>query len=95
MEWGKLIYNLSTQGVLGINVYDGISVKHAYAQLNDKVLPSVFMPPLYAYFIYVIKIISQNFLELVKAVIAIQIIVSLLSTYIFFKISTMFVEKKY
>ena len=95
MEWGKLIYNLSTQGILGINVYDGISVKHAYAQLNDQVLPSVFMPPLYAYFIYVIKIISQNFLELVKAVIAIQIIVSLLSTYIFFKISTMFVEKKY
>ena len=95
MEWGKLIHNLSNHGVLGINVYDGISVKHAYAQLNEKVLPSVFMPPLYAYFIYFIKIISQSFLELVKIVIAIQIIISLLSAYIFFKISTKFIEKKY
>ncbi len=94
MEWGKLIHNLSNHGVLGINVYDGISVKHAYAQLNEKVLPSVFMPPLYAYFIYFIKIISQSFLELVKIVIAIQIIISLLSAYIFFKISTKFIEKK-
>ena len=94
-EWGKLVHNLSITGILGINVYDGVSISHAYAQLNDKVMPSVFMPPLYAYFIYIIKLFTQNTFELVKAVIIVQIIISLLSTYIFFKILINFTNHKF
>ena len=94
-EWGKLVHNLSTVGILGINVFDGFSVSHAFAQVNERVLPSIFMPPLYAYFVYVIKLFSQNALELVKIIIAIQIIISLLSTYIFFKIAKNFTNYKF
>jgi len=86
-EWGKLIHNLEFSGILGINVViDGFTAIHKFADSNDTVLPSVFMPPLYAYFIYYIKILSTHFFDLIKTIIFIQIILSLVSIYIFFKI---------
>ena len=52
-EWGVLVHNLSVSGVLGINVALGdFTAIHRFAEIGEAVLPSVFMPPLYAYFIY-------------------------------------------
>ena len=42
------------------------------------------MPPLYAYFIYIIKILFNNSFDTVKLVIFCQIFLSLISTYLFF-----------
>jgi len=52
-EWGKLVHNLELSGIFGINVviYD-FHATHKFANPGDIVLPSIFMPPLYAYFIY-------------------------------------------
>ena len=86
-EWGKLIHNLEFSGILGINVViDDFTALHKFANPGDTVLPSVFMPPLYAYFIYCIKILSIHWFDLIKTIIFIQIILSLVSIYIFFKI---------
>ena len=86
-EWGKLVHNLDLSGVLGINIaIDEHLALHKFAQTGEKVLPSVFMPPLYAYFIYSLKIISNEIFNLVNLIILVQIILSFISIYIFFKI---------
>lgn len=93
-EWGKLFHNLLASGVLGINVDDGNIVKHAYVELNQRVLPSVFMPPLYIYFIYGIKILIGDLFNIVNTVIIIQIFISLFSILLFFKILNYFFSSK-
>ena len=86
-EWGKLVHNFSLTGILGINVIvNEVTASHEFAGPGDVVLPSVFMPPLYAYFIYFLKIISNNFFDLVKIVIFTQFALSLISILIFFRI---------
>ena len=85
-EWGKLVHNLEISGILGINVVvNEFLAIHKFADANDKVLPSVFMPPLYSYFIFLIKFLLPNSFDLVKSVIFTQLILSLISIYIFFK----------
>ena len=44
------------------------------------------MPPLYAFFIFVIKYIFSSFVNFVNVVIIIQILISSIATYIFFRI---------
>ena len=86
-EWGVLVHNLSVSGVLGINVALGdFTAIHRFAEIGEVVLPSVFMPPLYAYFIYLLKIISQDLVNLVYLVIFVQIILSTVTIYFFYKI---------
>ena len=86
-EWGVLVHNLSVSGVLGINVALGdCTAIHRFAEIGEVVLPSVFMPPLYAYFIYLLKIISQDLVNLVYLVIFVQIILSTVTIYFFYKI---------
>ena len=57
-----------------------------YAEVGDIVLPTVFMPPLYIYFILFLKTVSFGFLELSFLVIIFQILISLLTIYIFYKL---------
>jgi len=86
-EWIILIHNLSTSGILGFNVVvDNYLAIPKLADPKDIVLPSVFMPPLYAYFIYFVKILSLDLFDFVKIVIFLQIIFSLVAIYLFFKI---------
>ena len=85
-EWGILLHNLKVSGVLGIHIVDGDVVRLAYAGINQRVLPSVFMPPLYAYFLYIIKILIGDLYNFVNTVILIQIAFSLFSVLLFFKI---------
>ena len=95
MEWGRLVHNLNLTGVLGINVViDEFTAEANYAEPGSVVLPSVFMPPLYAFYIYFLKILSFNFFNLVHVVIASQIILSIFSIYLFLKILMNFFKKE-
>ena len=86
-EWGKLVNNLNVSGTFGINVaINEFTAIHKFATETDKVLPTVYMPPLYAYFIFLIKILNNNIFDLVKVIIFTQILISLISVFIFYKI---------
>ena len=50
-EWLILFRNLYNHGVLSLRSFDG------------NFIPSVFMPPLYVFFIYFLKIISPESIE--------------------------------
>ena len=89
------MHNLSVSGVLGINFVDGDVVKLGYAEENQRVLPSVFMPPLYIYFIYLIKILFSNLFNIGNVIIIFQIIISLFSILVFFKILKNFYSLKF
>jgi hypothetical protein len=94
-EWGLIIHNFKTSGVFGVNV--ALSEYHAipkFAEIGEKVLPTIFMPPLYFYFIYFIDFLSLNFLNTVNLLIFFQIALSLISILIFHKIIIQY-EKKY
>ena len=91
---GILLHNLKVSGVLGIHIVDGDVVRLAYAGINQRVLQSVFMPPLYAYFLYIIKILIGDLYNFVNTVIFIQITLSLFSILLFFKILKSFFSLK-
>ncbi len=86
-EWRILVNNLSEKGVLGLYVLDDqfeIILKSATA--NETVLPSAFMPPLYAYFIFIIKSVFENFINYINVIIFFQIFLSTVAVYFFYKI---------
>ena len=86
-EWKILVHNLTEKGTLGYFILDKeLNVSPNLAGDNDTVLPSAFMPPLYAYFIFVIKYLFSNFVNFVSLVIFFQIILSTYSSYLFYKI---------
>ncbi|MAH74338.1 MAG: hypothetical protein CBD57_01465 [Candidatus Pelagibacter sp. TMED197] len=74
MEWGILLNNLDNNGILSVRNVDGVPV------------PNIFMPPLYPIFLYVVKYFFSDpdiFLLIIKTL---QIIFSLISIYLFYKI---------
>ena len=52
-EWGIILHNFEVSGIFGLNVVvnEFIAIPNL-AKAEDVVLPTVFMPPLYFYFIY-------------------------------------------
>ena len=86
-EWLILVHHLSEKGILGYNVViNNYLAVPKLALPNETVLPSVFMPPLYAYYIHLIKIIFSNYINLVNVVLISQIILSSISVVLFYKI---------
>ena len=86
-EWLLIINNLSKTGVLGINVaIDEFSAIPKLAGPEDLVLPTVFMPPLYSYYIFSFKYLFSNIFNYLHFIIFSQILLSTISVYIFFKI---------
>ena len=86
-EWKILVHNLSERGILGYYIVnEEFGALPGLANANDEVLPSAFMPPLYAYFIYIIKLIFSNFVDYVSIIIIIQILLSVVAVFLFFKI---------
>ena len=55
-EWRILFYNLKNYGILSY-----------YNSSGGQLIPTVFMPPLYAYLIYVLDIVTPNVINLVKS----------------------------
>ena len=81
-EWSTLLDNLYNHGTLAFRSFDG------------NLIPSVYMPPLYVYFLYLIKILNPNFFLYIHSVLFIQVILSTLSIYFFFKLINFFFFEK-
>ena len=77
-EWATLYYNLTTHGTLALKNFDGY------------LLPNLWMPPLYAYYIYFFsffKLEQQNFILLILFS---QVMLASISIVIFYKINKIF-----
>tara|TARA_Y200000002_G_scaffold372154_1_gene369626 strand:+ start:527 stop:1762 length:1236 start_codon:yes stop_codon:yes gene_type:complete len=86
-EWRILAHNLSEKGILGyFIVNDTFKATPGLAKLNDIVLPSAFMPPLYAYIIFIVKYIFSSFINFVNIILIFQILFSLIGIYLFLRI---------
>ena len=86
-EWEILVNNLSERGTLGFYVVDDeLGTLPKVADENEIILPSVFMPPLYTYFLFIIKFEFSNFVNFIDIILFIQIFISTISCYLFFKI---------
>ena len=87
-EWARIIHNKDISGVFALNiVLSEFVADPKFAEIGEKVLPTIFMPPLYIYFIYTIKFITGNFFNYVNVIILIQIILSLISIIILYLIT--------
>lgn len=82
-EWLILFRNLYNHGVLSLRSFDG------------NFIPSVFMPPLYVFFIYFLKIISPESIELAKIILTSQIILSTAAIFLFYKLNNFFFSKNW
>ena len=86
-EWSYIIHNYNFSGTLGYNVviseFDALPM---YAQENDTVLPTAFMPPLYFFYIYILQSLSFEIFDLSKLLIFSQIILSSISIFYLHKI---------
>ena len=82
-EWLILFRNLYNHGVLSLQSFDG------------NFIPSVFMPPLYVFFIYFLKIISPESIELAKIILTAQIILSTAAIFLFYKFNNFFFSKNW
>ena len=81
-EWGILVNNL-------IN-YKSFS----FYKIDDQIIPSVYMPPMYPFFLYFIKIITFEKVNFVNLIIFAQIILSTYSVYIFYQLNQKIFSEK-
>ena len=86
-EWGVIFHNYQISCVFGYNVVvNEFLALPNFAKSGDVVLPSVFMPPLYFYYINFLKFLFKDFFFIVNVVIFSQIILNTVSVYFFHKI---------
>ena len=86
-EWGIIFHNYQASGIFGYNVVvNEFLALPNLAKSGDVVLPTVFMPPLYFYYIYLLKFLFNDFFYIVNLVIFSQIILNTASIYFFHKI---------
>ena len=81
-EWGVLLNNLIKFKTYSFFTHENI------------LIPSVMVPPLYVYFLYCIKILTFEKINFIHTLIFIQIILSTLSVYVFYKINQKFFSDK-
>ena len=82
-EWKELLNNLYNSGVLSLYQFDG------------KFIPSVFMPPLYVYFLYALKLFTPENVDLIKVILFSQAILSTVSIFIFYKLNNLLFSKNW
>ncbi len=86
-EWGIIFHNYQASGVFGYNVVvNKFLALPNLAKTGDVVLPTVFMPPLYFFYINLLKFLINDFFSIVNLVIYSQVILSTASVYFFHKI---------
>ena len=86
-EWGIIFHNYQASGVFGYNVIvNEFLALPNLAKTGDVVLPTVFMPPLYFFYINSLKFLTNDFFNIVNLVIFSQVILSTASIYFFHKI---------
>ena len=81
-EWGILLNNLYNYKT------------YAFYEFENKLIPSSYMPPLYPFILLFLKIISFNKINILNLIITFQILLSLISIYIFYKINEQFFSIK-
>ena len=77
-EWSILLNNLYNHGILALNSFEG------------KLIPSVYMPPLYVFFLFLLKLITPESFEFAQVVLATQIILSTFAIFLFYKLNNFF-----
>ena len=86
-ERAVIYHNYKVSGVFGYNVVIGdFFAVPKFAEVGEKVLPTVFMPPLYYQFIFLIDKINNEFIKITNLIIYIQLILSIISIPIFYKL---------
>lgn len=81
-EWETLVTNLYNNGALYMLEFDGV------------IVPNLWMPPIYAYFVYLHALVFGLEENLANYVVASQILISSLSTIIFYKIIKKFFSSR-
>jgi len=81
-EWGIIVNNLTNYG------------KFSLVNFGDFFVPSLFMPPLYAFYLYFFKIFHFNNEIYIQVVLFSQIILSSFSVVIFYNINKLFFSNK-
>lgn len=81
-EWGAMLYNLEHNQILSSRSVDGVPV------------PNLFMPPLYAWFLFIIKLLVSDSNLFLTATFAIQLLLSVGSIFLMFLILLSLFDKK-
>jgi len=82
-EWQILVNNLANYK------------SYSFYTFGNQLIPSVYMPPMYAFFIYFIRVVTSfDGTNLVYSVIFIQIVLSIYSIYLFYQINQNFFSDK-
>ena len=81
-EWNILVKNLINHGTLALKNFDGF------------LLPNLWMPPLYAYYIYFFSFFNLENQDLIKLILLSQVLLASISVVIFYKINKIFYSEK-
>jgi 4-amino-4-deoxy-L-arabinose transferase-like glycosyltransferase len=85
-EWGDIVNNLIINKTLSFNYND--------PDLNKFLLPNVWMPPLYAYYLYFFSFLNLDEHNYVQVILLSQIFLSSIAIVIFYKINKIFFSEK-
>ena len=80
-EWGTLLYNLINHNTL------------SQQQFGDFLLPNLWLPPLYAYFIYILSFSGLENQNLIILILFFQVFLSSISVVFFYKINRFFLSQ--
>ena len=81
-EWAALVNNLILHGTL------------SYKSFEDFLLPNLFMPPLYAYYLYVFSFLNLAEQHYINLVLLSQALLASISIVVFYKINKIFFSEK-
>ena len=81
-EWGILLYNLINHNTLSLQQFD------------EFLLPNLWLPPLYAYYLYLLSFLNFENQDFVLLVLLSQVILASISVVIFYKLNKFFFSKK-
>ena len=81
-EWGILVHNLIVHGQL------------VYERFDEFLLPNLWIPPLYAYYIYIFSFFGLEGQNYVLLVLSSQVLLASISVVVFYKINKLFFSQK-
>ena len=85
-EWLILVNNLTNHGILAFDYHD--------ANLAEFLFPNLYMPPLYAYYIYFFSTFSLEGQNYILTILFSQVLLASISVAVFYKISKIFFSEK-
>ena len=82
-EWGVIVNNLITYNTFAFDYYD-----------KTLRFPSAYMPPLYAYYLYLFSFLNLEISNYIKTILFSQALLSAISVILFYKLNKFFFSKK-